>query len=317
MNQAAGQLELLREMNRSRLFEILRAERVVSRPQLTHQAGLSRTTVSALTDELVQLGFVEEVGFSSSSGGRPAALLRFKPDAAYALGACLVNGEWNTVLTDLDAQVLQRASTHVADGSPVAAVAALQKGVAAVTAHVDRGRVLPMIGVGTPGLVDANAGVVKSAVDVGWSEVPIGKMVEEQLGLRALVVNRSRVGALAELSQGAGRDVQDMIYISIGTGVAAGIVHQRQLYLGANSSAGELGHVTVTPDGPLCPCGNRGCLQQLASAPAIANLARARLRENSSSLLHDVAGQHPERITAEDVMQAADKGDALARADRR
>jgi glucokinase-like ROK family protein len=186
----------------------------------------------------------------------------------------------------------------------------LDESVAEVTSSVEKKRVLPVIGIGSPGLVDT--GVVKSAVDLGWSDVPLARMVEARLGLRAVVANRSRVGALAELSYGAGRDVQDLVYVSIGTGVAAGIVHKRQLYLGANSAAGELGHVTVDPDGPLCPCGNRGCLQQLVSGPAIAQLARLRLREGGESALHAIAANHPEHLTAEDVLRGAERGDALA-----
>jgi len=312
--KSGAQPELLKEINCARLLEILQETRVVSRAELARRAGLSRTTVGILVEELLRVGLAREVGLASSTGGRPPMLLEFNPDAALALGAQMTDRAWHIVLANLDTQARRRVSVRIADDTPQAAIAALQEGVTALTEQQAPGTILPAIGVGTPGLVDVHSGVIKSAVDIGWAEVPMKAMIEERLGLRALVANRSKVGALAELSQGtgAGRQVNDLIYISIGTGIAAGIVHQRRLYTGANSSAGELGHVTVLPDGPVCPCGNQGCLQQLASGPAIANRARARLREGLPSILGRLAGDHPERISAITVFRAAQEGDTLA-----
>jgi predicted NBD/HSP70 family sugar kinase len=137
-------------------------------------------------------------------------------------------------------------------------------------------------------------------------------MVEEKLGIHTFVANRSKVGALAEYWVSAEQGIQEIIYISIGTGVAAGIVHEGKLYLGVNSSAGELGHVTILPNGPLCRCGNRGCLQALVSEAAIADRARTRLREQRDSLLWELADRYPERVTAVMVFQAAEQKDTLA-----
>jgi glucokinase len=215
-------------------------------------------------------------------------------------------------LTDLDARVKHRMEARIADNTPAAAVAALRNGVAAMMAETERSRILPAIGLGTPGLVDVHDGVIKSAVDIGWLEVPIQTMVEEAVGMRAFVANRSKVGALAEHWYGVHTGIEEIIYISIGSGIAAGVVHEGKLYVGSNSSAGELGHVTILPDGPLCPCGNRGCLQQLASGPAIANRARERLRGAGDTLLRTLVGDYPERVTAATVFQAAEQGDSLA-----
>jgi glucokinase-like ROK family protein len=312
VSNLAGHPELLKEINRARLFEVLKATRVVSRAELARETNLSRTTISVLADELLRTGLVREIGIGDSTGGRPPVLLEFNPNAALALGARLRDHYWTVVVTNLDAQVVQRLDVPVDGTSPVAAIAALKEGVDSLMARIDRERLLPAIGLGTPGLVDMRSGTVKTAVDVGWLEVPIKDMAEEALGLQAFVVNRSKVGALAEFWYGAGQGVKDLIYVAIGTGIAAGIVHSSQLYVGANSSAGELGHVTVLPEGPACPCGNRGCLQQLASGPAIANLARARLREGGGTALRDMVGNHPELLTAEMVFQAAEEGDRLA-----
>lgn len=313
MRSLIGQPELLKEINRARALAVLMRTRVLSRPQLAKRTGLSRATIALLADELLQAGLVRERGLADSGGGRPPVLLEFNPDAALALGARLRDRRWGIVLTDLDARVVRRADAPLADLSPAAAIAALQTGVAQVTAGIDAARLLPAIGLGTPGLVDMAAGVVKTAVDVGWFDVPIGAMAASALGMAAYVANRSKVGALAELWCGHDPAAQNLIYISIGTGVAAGIVIQGQLYTGVNSSAGELGHVTVLPGGPLCACGNRGCLQALVSAPAIASRAREQLRQAPDSLLPALVEGHPERIVAETVFAAAEQGDPLAR----
>ena len=311
-----GQPEMLKEINRAHVLDILLEARVISRPELAKRTGLSRATIAILTDELLDLGIVRARGLGDSGGGRPPVILEFNPDAALAMGASLRNHHWDLVLTSLDGRVVRRSTVPVQDLTPDSAIAALHTGVKQITAdtrsQVNMARLLPAIGVGTPGLVDMHAGIVKTAVDVGWFDVPVQAMAETVLGIPVYVANRSKVGALAELWSGRTRNVQNLIYVSIGTGIAAGIVLQGQLYTGANSSAGELGHVTVVPDGPLCGCGNRGCLQALASGPAIANRARERLRSTGDSLLLALVEGHPERITAETVFMAAELGDRLA-----
>jgi len=307
-----GQPELLKEINLSRAFEILKSARILSRPELAQQTGLSRATSAVLMEDLLRAGVAKHVGLGDSTGGRPPALLEFNPDAAYAVGARMVDHRWGIVITNLDGKVIHRLDAPILNHTPEAAVAALHDGFKAITADVDKARILPAIGLGTPGLVDMYSGVIKTAVDVGWFEVPIRAMVEEKTGLRTFVANRSKVGALAEYWHGAERGLKEIIFISIGTGIAAGIVNDGKLFMGANSSAGELGHVTILPEGPVCRCGNRGCLQQLVSEPAIADRARARLREGGDTLLWTLVGNHPERVTAEMVFHAAEQYDTVA-----
>jgi glucokinase-like ROK family protein len=312
LNHKIGQPELLKEINRSRAFEILKSARVLSRPELAQQTGLSRATIALLMEDLLRVGVAHHVGLGDSTGGRPPALLEFNPDAAYAVGAAMRDHQWRIVITNLDAVVQQRLDVTIAGTTPEAAVEALREGVTMLLATVDQRKVLPALGLGTPGLVDMHAGVIKTAVDVGWFEVPIRTMAEAALKRDVYVANRSKVGALAEYWYGVKQGRTEIIYISIGTGISAGIVHAGELYMGVNSSAGELGHTTVLPDGPLCRCGNRGCLQQLVSEPAITDRARARLREGGNSLLHQQVGNYPERVTAEMIFQAAEAGDAVA-----
>lgn len=307
-----GQPELLKEINRTRALEILLQERVISRPELAKRTGLSRATIALLVDDLRSAGLVREQGLGDSGGGRPPMILEVNPQAALAVGARLRDYHWGVVLTDLDGRVLRRVDVPLVGLSPESAIRTLTQGVNEVTAGIERERLLPAVGLGTPGLVDMTDGVVHSAFDVGWFDVPIRAMAQAALGVPVYVANRSRVGALAELWVGSAHHVQNLIYIAIGTGIAAGVVIDGRLYGGTNSSAGELGHITILPDGPLCGCGNRGCLQALASDTAIANRAREQLRFAPDSRILDLVEGHPERITARTVFAAATQGDGLA-----
>jgi glucokinase-like ROK family protein len=309
--QTTGKPKLLKELNRNLAFEIIKNAHSISRPELAQRTGLSKATISLLVDELLQTGLVVESGLGDSSGGRPPLMLRFDPDAAYAVGACMHEYDWTIVVVNLDAQVLRRHKVHIREETPKASIAALAKGIETITDGLSD-KVLPAVGLGTPGLVDINNGVIKLAADIGWVDVPFRNLVKQALGIDTYIANRSKVGALAEFWYGTSKGVKDLIYVSIGTGVAAGIIHQGDLFVGANSSAGELGHLTIVPDGPLCPCGNHGCLQQLVSEEAIANLARQRLRRSPESLLQENEGNHPELICARDVFCAADRGDSVA-----
>jgi len=312
LHKSVGQPKLLKEINNNHVLNLLVQNRQISRAQLAKLTGLSRATISMLVDELIEIGLVSEAGQGSSSGGRPPIILQFNPNTAYALGAHMQDNEWTVVATNLDGTIIHSLGSPIPQNSPEQAVNTLSFLVQQIISQAAGAPILPAIGIGSPGLVDISSGTIQSAVDIGWFQVPLAKLIQEKLGLPAYVVNRSKGGALAEMWSGGVNRNQDLIYISIGTGVAAGILHQGQLYHGANSSAGELGHVTIIPDGPACPCGNHGCLQQLISEHALAARAREKLKSGMPSSLYALAGHHPERLTAYDVIDAAEEGDSLA-----
>ena len=301
-----------KDQNRSRIFSILASRHRVSRPELAEETGLSRATIAILVDELFDRGLARAVGLGSSSGGRPPTLVEFNPDAAFALGASMQDYQWTVVRTNLNGDIADRETSAMSDPSPEAAVDAISSCVSRLRERARGERLLPSIGVGTPGLVDMRSGVIVSASDMGWSNVGFGALVQERTDLPAIVANRSKVAALAEYWYDSTTGVQDLIYATVGTGVAAGIIHRGELYLGTNSSAGELGHITVLPDGPVCACGNRGCLQQLVSEDAIAQRARVALRASHDGALMEAVGNHPEQLVASQVLEAAEAADPTA-----
>lgn len=174
---------------------------------------------------------------------------------------------------------------------------------------------LAAVGVGAPGPLDAARGVVVRAPNLGWQDVDVAGPLSRRLGVPVFLENDANAAAVGEWHAGAGQGSRQFIYITVSTGIGGGIVLDGRLYTGAHGAAGEVGHMVVMPDdGPLCGCGQRGCLEALASGTAIARRARQRLQaqSNRESLLWELADGELERVDARLVGEAARRGDRLA-----
>lgn len=167
------------------------------------------------------------------------------------------------------------------------------------------------VGIATAGIIDTKRNMVVYANNLGWSDVPIGDVLQSRFGLPVKLINDGNAAAVAEWKWGAVRGADDLIYVTVSTGVGAGIISGGNLITGRGDSAGEFGHISLDPDGPLCACGNRGCLENYVSGLALAREAQQRLLAGlaTGSLLeaHDI-----DRITAKEIGEAAQSGDAFS-----
>jgi glucokinase len=181
---------------------------------------------------------------------------------------------------------------------PEAIVATIIDTVVELQRHVpDAGR-LRAVGLVVPGVVDAQHGIAVYATNLGWRDLPIRQMVAEGVGLPVILDHDVRAAGLAELELGAGRGAHEMLFVALGTGIAAAVITRGQLATGATGMAGELGHLPVVPDGELCACGQRGCTETYASGAAISR---------RYSAVSGISG-----IPARDVISRASAGDDLA-----
>ena len=172
---------------------------------------------------------------------------------------------------------------------------------------------LAAVGVVSPGPVDQKRGVVRNPPNLpGWEVVPVAQILKGALGVRVILENDADAAALGEHTFGAGRDFRNMIFITVSSGIGGGIIVDGRIYRGATGAAGEVGHMVLVENGPTCGCGQRGCLEALASGTAIAARAAALAAEGESPLLARLARESPP-LTAEDVQRAALEGDAVAR----
>lgn len=173
------------------------------------------------------------------------------------------------------------------------------------------GQAITAVGLGVPGLLDLEQGICLFSGNLQWTDVPIAAELSGRVDAPVFIDNDVRVAALGEYSKGKAQNCQDFIYITVGTGIGSGIFIDGGLLRGPRWSAGEVGHMVLSPQGPACTCGSRGCLEALASATAIAREGRIAAVANSGSLLNKLA-PNPEDIDAALVFHAAQEGDAAA-----
>ena len=276
----SGSLSSLREFNRLRIVDFLRTNGTASRAELARRTGLSRSTVSTLVADLQRRALVvERAGQFAGEGqpGRPAALLELDPKAAAAVGVDFDHDKIRVAVSDLSRSVLaEETAAHDVDHDAQGALAIAAELVEQVLeqAGVDRDRLLG-VGVALAGPIDHDKGALHpSDVLPGWANVDAAGELEHRLETPAYVDNDANLGALAEVTLGAGRNARFAAYVSISSGIGAGIVVDGRPYHGHRGTAGEIGHVVVDPQGPICRCGNRGCLETLASGPALLKLVQ-------------------------------------------
>jgi len=276
-----GSLETLRRLNRLRVIDALRDEGLISRAEIARRTGLSRSTVSSLVSELQADGLVverpEPAAAHGDQGGRPPILLSFDASAGVAVGIDFDHHHVRVAVSDLSSRILaereQMLDTDHAAHEGLDAAAALVSELLE-EAGVDEQRVIGA-GMCLPGPVHRPTGVVGStAILPGWVGVAAADEMHRRLQLPILVDNDANLAALAEAAFGAGRDAKDLVYLMISSGIGAGLVLNGRLYRGAEGLAGELGHVLVDAEGPVCRCGNRGCLETVAGTDALADLLR-------------------------------------------
>jgi predicted NBD/HSP70 family sugar kinase len=299
---STGSLEGLREFNRLRVVDALRERTVASRGELARLTGLSRTTVTAVLSDLERVGLVVQrddavPAATESRKGRPPRRFALDASAGAAVGVDFDHGGVRVAVADLSSRVLgERELALDVDRDATDALDAAAAMVVEVLAEtgVARGQLVGA-GMGLPGPIDSQTGTVGTSVLLpGWVGLRPAQEMATRLGIHVHVDNDANLGALAELLFGAARGLRHVIYVKVSGGIGAALVLDGRVYRGSAGKAGELGHVEVQADGAICRCGNRGCLETVASAPVLVGLLRA---------------VHGPRLTLGDVLALVRGGD--------
>ncbi|WP_051302028.1 ROK family transcriptional regulator [Salibacterium aidingense] len=299
------------ENSKLAIMQTLRIYGSMSRMKLTELTGFSRATVSFVISELIESGIIKETKKQQSTGGRPAVILELVPFSTCVIGANLDNNHWKIGAFDLLDNVIDETDVPVQTQSAVHTFEVLRTSINSFIRELNR-PILPVLGIGTPGLVEKNDHIIKAAPPLEWFNVNVADIMSIDMELPIILMNRHRARGLAECRFGAGTNSSNIIYIGVGSGVRAGFYIDRQLITDSFGGAGELGHTTVEPSGPLCSCGNEGCLQMLCSTPFIEKQIRKSVRfgEDAGSLLPPDTDTRT--IKAMDVCRAADNGEELS-----
>lgn len=273
----------------------------LTRTELTHITGLSRATVSNACVHLISIKIIKEAKTQPSTGGRPAISLQFAENTHAILGIGFQRSEeamWVFGAFDLSFNLIKVTQFSADITSPTETIKNLQQNIQHFVADLNI-PLLPVIGLGLPGLVNSQNGTVISAPELNWHQFDITTPLYEAFGSYISIINNFKAHGLYESRYGEGKNVNDLIYIGINQGIGGSLFQDKKLIHGGIGGAGEIGHMTIFPDGPLCSCGNRGCLEAIAAAPSIEEVYRSICAS-------------PKHITATDICIAADKGDPPA-----
>jgi predicted NBD/HSP70 family sugar kinase len=304
MKDSPGSLGSLRQRNRLRIIDVLRRAGSASRVDIVRDTGLSRTTVSKLVGELQAEGLVVERangGATANAVGRPPVALTLNPAAGAVVGIDFGHDLVRVAVADLSGTVIAEARRDIdvdsqAEQAIDLAAAMVDEQLAGLQLDLDR-----TVGIG----VAVSAPILRDTDDPGatsilpgWGPFAPGGELERRLGRPVLMGNDANLGALAEVRHGAGRGARNVVYVMLSGGIGAGLILDGALFSGHSGLTGELGHVVIDPAGQICRCGNRGCLETVASAAA---------------LLEALRPLHGPDITLQDAVALARSGDAGCR----
>ncbi|RAG86408.1 ROK family transcriptional regulator [Streptacidiphilus pinicola] len=285
-------------LHRANLERVLRAVRMagsLTQAEIARSTGLSAATVSNIVRELSEAGTV--VVTPTSSGGRRARSVSLSADAGIVVGVDFGHSHLRVAIGNLAHRVLAEES------EPIDTDASADQGFGRTEQLVARlleqtgfpAEKVIGVGLGVPGPIDVETGALGStAILPGWTGIAPAKELSRRLGMPVRVDNDANLGALGELVWGAGRGLSDLAYIKVSSGVGAGLVIAGQIYRGPGGTAGEIGHITLDEAGPVCRCGNRGCLETFVGARHILGLLQQ---------------SHGADLTMPGVVQLAQRGD--------
>jgi glucokinase-like ROK family protein len=309
---AGGWYPLVEDRIQAEIMHHIRAmDRPVSRSEMTDALGVSRSKISMEVGRLIEAGLLAEDGLAKSEGGRRSLLLCIPRSAGLVAAVDLGATSTDVALTTLGGELLVHHGEpgDIKDG-PHSVLDRVRELLSELLAEQesDEQDVLA-IGVGVPGPVERASGVLRSPpIMPGWDGFPIRAAFADEYDAPVFVDNDVNVMALGEHRDGVGKGEDDVLFVKIGTGIGGGIIADGHLQRGSQGCAGDIGHICVDPDGPVCSCGNRGCLEAIAAAPAIALRAQEYAEQGLSPVLRETLDRRGE-LTARDVGEAASLGD--------
>jgi len=309
-HRGGGELDSL-----SAVLRLIRSGAAETRQEIEAQSGLGRAVVAARVAALIKLGLVAGGDLGPSSGGRAPRQFRFNGEAGHVLVGSIGHTSLGVGLSDLSGRLLvehhERSGVDIGIGNAIDRLEGLF--ASTLAEHPNVGDIWG-IGLAVPGPVRLAAGrngtPENHALAAEWVEHPVAERLRSRFGTPVWIDNDAHLMALGELRAGRGDGREELLILKMGSGISAGLCWNGQVHRGAHGYAGDIGHVVVEPGGPLCRCGNSGCLNAVAGGAAIAREAQRAVADGRSPYLVEVAAQGRD-ATAADVGMGAYRGDAF------
>jgi len=299
----------MRAINRFAILHAIRDAGTVSRVDLARRTGLSQATVTGITADLLREGMLLEEQGGRSEGGRRPVPLALNPGGAYTVGVHLSVDQVTVVLMDLQAGILKTHTKKLASDNLAAGpmVEILVESVQTCLWQADfTKKQISGIGVAIPGLIDSRTGFVHYVPNYTWNDIALADRLRERMGVAVYVENSANTLAIYEQWFGIGRGTDNFLLITTEHGIGAGLVLDGKLYRGFRGIAGEFGHTVVDDEGPLCRCGQTGCLEAICGNNAILREAKEVIRRGQSQMENEP--------TIEEVLAEAKGGNPALRA---
>ncbi|MDO4547904.1 MAG: ROK family transcriptional regulator [Clostridia bacterium] len=306
---------LLARSNKQSVFRCIINEGPINKSAIASKVGLTIPSVMKIVDSLDESGLVRNIGKGVSSGGKPPMMLEVIPDSHYALGIDIGLSETRYIIGDMQKNIIAKYTTRSGNYDSVdELVESLSCNVEKLVerSSIDKKRLLG-VGIGAPGLIDCNTGEVLFSPHLSWKNINLREKFSERLQYPVYIENVTKNVARAEYDIGAGRGAKYVFNLNLGRGIAGAFVIDGNIYYGANGLCGEIGHLTVNREGPMCKCGNYGCLEVMASGEAIAQQAKDAVARGVSSRMLEMANGSAENIDAKLVFSACELGDEPAK----
>ncbi|KKI92483.1 transcriptional regulator [Bacillus sp. SA1-12] len=307
-----GDLKLIQELNRSIVLETIRLQGPISRSDIAKKNKLSPTTVTSAVSELIHEGLVYEDGIGHSSGGRKPILVRFSPDSKYLIGVSIRNSVITMAEMNLEAEVKRKEMVSTKSYQGEAFIQYLLNLIEEFMGRSQNKEHCIGISMITQGIVNSSKGVVRYNAELKLKNVPLKSLLEQKFQKKVYLDNDTNAYILAEKNFGLYSSNQNMIYITQGDGVGAGIVVNGEIYRGHNGGAGEFGHTSIDRGGFQCECGNIGCLENYVSWPAIFSRILSSLSSGRSSKMLEMVNGNMTDITPAIFSEALHEEDELA-----
>jgi glucokinase-like ROK family protein len=275
MANPTGNRDLIRAINRSHVLNAIKSYGPIGRAEIARRTGLSPATVTSISAKLISQNLVLEKSAGDSSGGRPPILLVINPRGGYVVGIKLTETHAICALTDLEAMILAKSSLPLSGHDPAQVVEDLARMLPTfIREQKITKKQLLGVGIGLAGIIDAENGILRQSPIYGWSNVPLRDMLQSKLHIPVYIENDVNTLTLTERWFGPGQGVDHFLTVTVGRGVGLGIVTNGQFYRGQSGGAGEFGHITINPEGPLCACGKHGCLETYVGDPGLIRSAQ-------------------------------------------
>ena len=311
--QRTGDLKLIQELNRSIILKTIQDNGPISRSEIAKKNKISSTTVTAAVKKLIKQGLVCEEGIGASSGGRKPILIRFSSDSKFIIAVAITNSAIKIAETNLEAKIKRLEIYPVNKLTGKKFIDYLLKSIGHFLEIYSDLRKCIGISVTSPGIISVDKAVIHENTKLKLKNTPLKEIIEKQFKLKAWLENDTNAIVLAEKRFGAYKKSKNLIYITIGDGVGAGIVVDGHIFRGHSGGTGEFGHTSIDRNGILCDCGNKGCIENYINWSAVYSKVLSSVAQGKHTMMLELTNGDIKQITPSILLDALEKNDQLAK----